>query len=83
MSTVAVVQIGWTDYTIEEESIQVFMSLISAGHIKACTTKIVDGEAKVVVGKPIEASIKHLETVTSKEAEVAELKERIKKLEST
>lgn len=83
MSDVAVVSIGYYHYTVEEDFLPTLLTAAAQGKIKTVEKKHSDGIYRVVIGKSIDISAERLEVITSKEAELAELKERLKKLENS
>lgn len=81
MSNVSVVTIGWSSFVVDDSFLPDLMLAVSRGHILNADKKRVDGEDKVIPGKPISIEAVKLPTVTDKEAEIADLRERLKKLE--
>lgn len=82
MNRVNVVQINYNDFVVEESFCTLLLQAIAAGKIKNCTKSYVEGSHKVVVGSPVKANIELCEVISTRDKEIAELRERLKKLET-
>lgn len=83
MSEVSVVTIGFYHYAIEEDFLPVLLTAVAQGKIRQVEKKYTDGVNKAVVGKAINIEAERCEVVTSRDAELAELKAKLKKLEES
>lgn len=82
MSTIACFTLGYQTFTGDERFIKALISASSRGAITAVEKKYINGEYVAKVGKLVDVSVEHLEVQTEREIELAELRERLKKLEA-
>lgn len=80
---VSVVKIGYYDYVVDVDFVAALLTAAAEGKIKTCTKNYIDSVYKVTVGKPIDIAVELLETVTTRDAELADLKAKLKKLEDS
>lgn len=83
MSEVNVVTIGYYNYTVDDEFLSELLTAVAKGQIRSVEKKYNNGVYKVILGKALDLSVERLEVITSKEAELNELRERLKKLEQS
>lgn len=83
MSDVSVVTIQYSNYVVDEDFLPQLITAVAQGKIKSAEKKYLDNQTKVVVGRPINIESERCQVVTSKEAELEELKKKIKALEES
>ena len=81
MSNASVVTIGWNSFIVDDSFLPDLMLAVSRGQILNADKKHVDGEYKVVPGKPISIEAVSIPVITDRDAELSDLRERLKKLE--
>jgi hypothetical protein len=82
MSDVTVLTIGYYNYTMDQDTAAVILAAAAAGKIKTVEKKYINGDYQAVVGKPISVDAQVIPEVSDRDAQLAELKERLKKLEA-
>lgn len=80
---IACFTLGYQTFTADEKFIKALVAATARGSITSVEKKYIDSRYVAKVGKVVDIQVEHLEVQSDCEIEVAELKERIKKLESS
>lgn len=81
METIAVITIGYNHYSVDPEFLPTLLAGFASGKIRSVEKKYIEKEYKAVPGKAVDVAVENLEVITDRDAQIAELKDRLKKLE--
>lgn len=82
MTNIACFTLGYQTFTGDEKFIKAIVAATARGGIISVEKKYVDSRYVAKIGKAVDVSVEHLDVQSDREIELAELKERIKKLET-
>ena len=83
MTDIACFTLGYQTFTGDEKFIKAIVAAAARGGITSVEKKYVDARYVAKVGKVVDISVEHMEVQSDREIELAELKERLKKLEAS
>ncbi len=82
MTTIVCFTMGYQTFQGDEKFIKALIAASARGGITAVEKKYVNNSYVAKVGKSVDVAVEHLEVQTDREIELAELRDRLKKLES-
>ena len=83
MTTLACFTLGYSTFAGDEKFVKALVAAVARGGITSVEKNYINGSYVVKVGKAQDVNVEHLEVQTDREIELADLRERLKKLESS
>ena len=83
MTTLACFTLGYSTFAGDEKFVEALVAAAARGGITSVEKKYINGSYVAKVGKAQDVNVEHLEVQTDREIELADLRERLKKLESS
>ena len=83
MTTFVCFTLGYSTFAGDEKFVKALVAAAARGGITSVEKKYINGSYVAKVGKAQDVNVEHLEVQTDREIELADLRERLKKLESS